>query len=375
MKEPIISNCEKAFLLEAISESRRLDGRGMFDYRDLSIRFGKDYGCCEVSMGQTRVLGQVSCEIQQPKATRPNEGLLHINVGLSPMGAPHFETGRQSISSIQLNRLLEKCIKDSKCIDLESLCIVAEEKVWCIRLDLNILNHEGNLIDCASVAALAALSHFRRPDVELTSEGLIIYEAAVKEPIPLGIKHTPICVSFAIFNKGKNIVVDPSELEERVAEAEFTLGVNGYKELCGVHLSGSTQSGPTIVRQCANKALKRAVSVVALIKETLAKDSELRGSNTERGFVECVRQGTITSHGTPKICLPIKHKLPVETMETNHEDESSCDEVEVIGSGTVELKNSSVLATDTAEQVMEVEEKPKVEEIALSDDEDEVQIL
>lgn len=76
-----------------------------------------------------RVLGQVSCEIQQPKSTRPNEGLLHINVGLSPMGAPHFETGRQSATSIQLNRLLEKCIKDSKCVDLESLCIVAEEKV------------------------------------------------------------------------------------------------------------------------------------------------------------------------------------------------------------------------------------------------------
>jgi len=71
-------------------------------------------------------------------------------------------------------------------------------------------------------------------------------------------------------------VVDPSELEERVAEAELTLGVNGYKELCGVHLRGSTQSGPAIVRQCANKAVNRAVQVVAIIKEALAKDSEQR---------------------------------------------------------------------------------------------------
>jgi exosome complex component RRP45 len=71
-----------------------------------------------------------------------------------------------------------------------------------VRLDLNILNHEGNLIDCASVAALASLSHFRRPDVELTGDELIIHEASVKEPIPLGIRHSPVCVSFAIFNKG-----------------------------------------------------------------------------------------------------------------------------------------------------------------------------
>jgi len=45
------------------------------------------------------------------------------------MGAPHFEAGRQSELAVQLNRLLEKCIKDSRCVDLESLCIVAEEKV------------------------------------------------------------------------------------------------------------------------------------------------------------------------------------------------------------------------------------------------------
>lgn len=45
------------------------------------------------------------------------------------MGSPHFEVGWQSELTVQLNRLLEKCIKDSKCVDLESLCIVAEEKV------------------------------------------------------------------------------------------------------------------------------------------------------------------------------------------------------------------------------------------------------
>jgi exosome complex component RRP45 len=77
-----------------------------------------------------RILAQVSCEVQQPKPTRPNEGLLFINVELSPMGAPHFEAGRQSELAVQLNRLLEKCIKDSRCLDLEALCIVAEEKVY-----------------------------------------------------------------------------------------------------------------------------------------------------------------------------------------------------------------------------------------------------
>lgn len=45
------------------------------------------------------------------------------------MAAPQFEANRQTDLTVYLNRLLEKCYKDSKCIDLESLCIVVEDKV------------------------------------------------------------------------------------------------------------------------------------------------------------------------------------------------------------------------------------------------------
>ena len=44
---------------------------------------------------------------------------------------------------------------------MESLCVVSDEKVWCIRLDVQILSHCGNVADAASVAGLAALCHFR----------------------------------------------------------------------------------------------------------------------------------------------------------------------------------------------------------------------
>ena len=48
-----------------------------------------------------------------------------------------------------------------RCLDMESLCVVSDEKVWCIRLDVQILSHCGNVADAASVAGLAALCHFR----------------------------------------------------------------------------------------------------------------------------------------------------------------------------------------------------------------------
>lgn len=67
--------------------------------------------------------------MQQPKSSRPNEGILNVNLELSQLGAPNFEAARQTDTSIQLNRLLEKCLKDSKAVDLESLCIKLNEKV------------------------------------------------------------------------------------------------------------------------------------------------------------------------------------------------------------------------------------------------------
>lgn len=118
----------------------------MDEFRPIKIQFGSDWGSVHVSLGETRVLAQVTCEVAQPKSTRPNEGLLFIKVELGPMAAPHFEANRNSDLSVQVNRILERAFKDSRCIDLESLCIIAEEKVWNLRVDLNVLNHEGNII-------------------------------------------------------------------------------------------------------------------------------------------------------------------------------------------------------------------------------------
>lgn len=118
---------------------QRLDGRQFNEFRKLAIYFGSEWGCTYVSLGETKILAQVSCEITQPSATRPTEGLLYVNVnsGLEK---------RSSEQMVLLTRHLERALKESRCVDLESLCIKAEEKVWKIRVDLTILNHEGNLV-------------------------------------------------------------------------------------------------------------------------------------------------------------------------------------------------------------------------------------
>ncbi len=75
---------------------------------------------------------------------------------------------------MELNRLLERNVKQSQCLDLEALCIRAGEKVWQIRVDLSALNHDGNLLDCANLALICALSHYRIPEVAVEGEQIKI---------------------------------------------------------------------------------------------------------------------------------------------------------------------------------------------------------
>ena len=107
------------------------------------------------------------------------------------MASPSFEVGRPSPECTEVTRTLERCLKESRAVDTESLCIIAGEKVrkrernlkpncrlslslsfppflsptpvqvWSIRVDLHVLDHCGNITDCAAIAAVTALKHFR----------------------------------------------------------------------------------------------------------------------------------------------------------------------------------------------------------------------
>lgn len=41
-------------------------------------------------------------------------------------------------------------------------------------MDVHMLNHDGNLMDAASIAAITALCHFRRPDVGIQGDEVTV---------------------------------------------------------------------------------------------------------------------------------------------------------------------------------------------------------
>ncbi|KAL7293866.1 hypothetical protein TKK_0012920 [Trichogramma kaykai] len=348
MKETYISTCEKNFVNKAILADTRLDGRTLLEPRPLKINFGAKWGSCLVSLGQTRATAQVSCDIQTPKAARPNEGMLYVSVNLSPLAAEHFDGSRSSEATAVINRILEKCLKESKCVDLESLCIVADKKVWNIRVDITIINHDGNLIDCAAIAALAALMHFHRPDVTSTGEEVIVHSFIEKDPLPLTLYHHPICISFITFENGKT-VVDPSYLEERVGTAIFTLTLNSHREVCSLYFDymENTALVADVIPSVSTFAANYAYELIREVKELVRQDVEAKYKKEVpemNTFAQCI--------ATDKVTSMISERINIKLMTWNHynqaDEEVSCSmetdpvneeksEIINVGNGTAEL--------------------------------------
>ncbi|CAH1403034.1 unnamed protein product [Nezara viridula] len=304
----MISNCEKQFVLQSIRNGKRLDGREFDEFRELELRFGSDYGCCYATLGETKVVAQVSCSLTEPRPMRPTEGCLFINVEISEAVCPSYDTGHQPHLATHANRLLEKCIKESNCLDLEALCLTAAEQVFDIRVDVTVLNYDGNLLTCCSVATLAALAHFKTPAVTVEDSEIIIHPIREKAPVPLSLHHFPILVSFAVFCDGEHTVVDPTEIEEKVSEGELVVGMNNYRELCGLHFSGRAIGNKDLILSCSSRAALIASDCVKRMKEVLEIDQKTRDKNRGEsdGLTECIHLDRLLSASRDRQALRLQ---------------------------------------------------------------------
>ncbi|ODA82568.1 hypothetical protein RJ55_01075 [Drechmeria coniospora] len=271
------SLAEKTFVLKALEEGLRLDNRKFDQFRSIELTFGHDFGMAEVQCGKTRVVANVSAEVTVPYADRPFDGIFTITSELSPMMAPSFEVNRPTEEEVLLSRTLEKTIRRSGALDTESLCLIAGQKCWAVRVDLHVLTHDGNLVDAACLAVIAGLRHFRKPETSIEGEALTIYTAAEREPVALSWLHSPFCVTFSYFgDDGETALLDTNWLEEQLRISSCTFSLNKHGEICQVSkLGGSDIDAPVFV-QCARTALAKSKDLSDLVDAKLAQDAKRR---------------------------------------------------------------------------------------------------
>jgi len=262
MSSVMASKVRQKRIAQLIASGKRLDGRGPYDYREIKLESGlieRAEGSARVRLGKSEVLVGVKIEAGEPFLDTPNEGVLTVNAELVPLASPTFEPGPPDENSIELARVVDRGIRESKAIALEDLVVEPGKKVFVVFVDVYVLNHDGNLIDTSALAALAALMNTKMFNYEV-KEGEIKIKPGYK---PLPIRNYPVAVTFAKFND--KLVVDPGLDEEQVMDARLTMAVEKDDKICAVQKGGDGYFTAQQILEASKTAREKAVELRKLV--------------------------------------------------------------------------------------------------------------
>ena len=310
-----LSTSERDFLRScALAENGRVlrgDGRGPGEVRKVKLTLGRwNNGAeCTVQWGVgTRVTAVVTGTLLPPSPERPSEGTVSLSVDLSPMASTSFGHAQpvtttpgmasgdlsnitdeaQRLLSNRILRSLERTLLIGGSLDTEALCVQSGSWVWRLSVQVTVLDDAGNLLDAAVLAAVAALRHYRKPQVDLqtqhessaTSPTLI--HSDVREPTPLPLHHTPLSISFALIHADDAslatsststvaALVDPTDREELVQTGSVSLAMNVHSEVCLLDFGGGCELQPLQLKQCWKLAEKAILQLCRVLEDTLSE--------------------------------------------------------------------------------------------------------
>jgi exosome complex component RRP42 len=243
---------------QLLEKGKRLDERGLLDTREIKIEQGlieKAEGSARVLLGKTEVLVGVKVETGEPFTDTPNEGVQTVNAELVPLASPNFEPGPPDENSIELARVVDRGIRESKAIDTEKLCIQPGKQVFVVFIDVYVLNHDGNLIDASAMAALAALMNTKMPNYEIKDGELKIKQGYTQLPL----RSHPITVTVGKINNF--LIVDPWLEEEQVMDSRITFAINDAGNICAIQKGGSGYFTPQQILDAMKIAQEKAVEL------------------------------------------------------------------------------------------------------------------
>jgi exosome complex component RRP42 len=225
----------KEHMNEALKKGVRLDGRKLTEFRPIALKTGvvaTAEGSCQITCGESMVIVGVKMEVGTPYSDRPDQGTMMVNAELRPISNPAFETGPPGDEAIEVARVIDRSIRESKAIDEKALCIAPAEKAWIVNIDVCPVNHDGNLIDIGGLAAVAALLDARMPALDEHKHA--DYHTHTKEKLKL----TCLPIPVTVVKIGDNLLVDPTDEEMRVAEARLTVASLEDGSICALQKGG-----------------------------------------------------------------------------------------------------------------------------------------
>lgn len=287
-----------AFVVDGITSlGYRVDGRAFGQRRPLSFEFGTKDSSVVVRLGRTVVTGCVAARIEAPLNSRMNEGSLRCLVRDATFLSGKKESGSQRELLQLYERFLDRSFKESKAVDMESLCIQSGKYAWYVEVQLTVMNDDGNLLDALGWAGLAALRVFLREEVEVRGKGrqqaaaggtddrngsvhqggpLKVYGLDAREGVGMTLHHFPVAVTFAVFEKGGEreatcVLIDPTAVEEASASGHMTISITPQGELCAVQKADGCGMAMSDVFGCMRRGMELAKEGCDLLDAALKK--------------------------------------------------------------------------------------------------------
>ena len=251
----VITRVKQRQISQLIAKGKRVDGRSLTDYRQMKIEQGvieRAEGSARVILGKTEVVVGTKIELGQPFSDTPNEGVLTVNAELSPVASASFEPGPPDENSIELARIVDRGIRESKAINVEKLCLDPGKKVFIVFVDVFVVNHDGNLIDASALAAMAALLNTKMGNYEIENGEVKVKSGYSQLPI----KKHPVTVTCTKI--GDKLVVDPLLEEEQVMDARISIAIDDDDNICAIQKGGTGYFEPNQVLEAAKIAREKA---------------------------------------------------------------------------------------------------------------------
>jgi exosome complex component RRP42 len=249
MSNEIMSELRKDFIYNLMIKGEREDGRKFDEYRDIKIDTNvieKAEGSARVRLGDTHVVVGVKIQTGTPFPDTPDKGVIMTNLELLPLASPMFESGPPREDAVELARVVDRGIRESESIDLSKLCITPGEKVWMVFIDVHVLDDGGNIMDAASLGAIAALMTAKLPAKRFD----------LGEDTPLPMRDVPVAVTSVEI--GGTIMLDPSLNEQRIAGTKLTVISNQDGGISGMQKSGVNPLTTEQINYIVDAAIEKA---------------------------------------------------------------------------------------------------------------------
>jgi exosome complex component RRP42 len=245
----VLSEIRKDYLYNLVLKGERADGRRFDEYREISIEknvISKAEGSARVRLGSSQVMVGVKMQPGEPFPDSPNRGVIITNAELVPLASPTFEPGPPNEVGIELARVVDRGVRESKAVNLDKLCIIPGKQVWVIFIDVHILDDCGNIMDAASLGAIAALLTTRVPASRF----------GLGEDYSLPVNDLPIATTAIEF--GDVLMFDPDVDEESIANTKLTVISTADGSICGMQKSGPGMLTPEQAYRIVDIACQKA---------------------------------------------------------------------------------------------------------------------